>query len=129
MYKTVLMIVLLLSIASNSFAKVKSIQNGDDLLRNGQEYEKSARGEKVFDAMKAGMFMGYVFGVIDSNKTTLCYDKRKSVKVILANVTQYLNDHPGELSSGSMADELVLNALQKAFPCKQKSGAKGDLPR
>jgi hypothetical protein len=63
-----------------------------------------------------GYFDGYVLGVLDLTKDRRCIPERVEMGQTLDVIKNYLNDHPEELHLP--ASDLVLKAIQMAWPCK-----------
>jgi len=64
-----------------------------------------------------GYFDGYVLAVLEFTKDRLCIHERVEMGQILDVIKKYLSDHPEELYLS--ASDLVIRAIQKAWPCKQ----------
>jgi len=59
---------------------------------------------------------GYIGGVVDTSHALFCFPP-KPVKREIINITiMYLHDHPKRL--GLYAPNLIIKAMQVAFPCK-----------
>lgn len=63
-----------------------------------------------------GFFTGYVVAVIESNIFKICIPKGVTHKQVTLVVKKYIEDHPEELHY--WADEVILKAVNKAWPCK-----------
>ena len=68
-----------------------------------------------------GMCIGYVVGVMSVMEyiNVLCRPVKSTHSQATLVVQKYLSDHPEKLHLN--ADELVLDALQEAFPCPDMS--------
>jgi hypothetical protein len=68
-----------------------------------------------------GMCIGYVVGVMSVLEyiDVLCRPEKSTHAQATLVVQKYLSDHPEKLHLN--ADELVLDALQEAFPCTDTS--------
>jgi len=63
-----------------------------------------------------GFCAGYINGVIDTNHALFCVPPKVTNRQIINITIIYLHDHPEKLDRS--APNLVINALQAAFPCK-----------
>jgi len=59
---------------------------------------------------------GYIKAVIDTNHALFCVPPKVTNRQIINITIIYLHDHPEKLDRS--APNLVINALQAAFPCK-----------
>jgi hypothetical protein len=100
--------------------------SGKDLagyMREYEKFEKIASDKNVsnMDAMKMvrgyNFFIAYILGVYDSNNTIFKVPEGLTTEQVVAIVTKYLKNHPGELNKPAYL--LVLKAFQKAFPLKK----------
>ena len=82
---------------------------------DGNDFEKLIDNERPQDV---GMFRGYVAGVQDFNNGVLfCVNENVKLSQSAAIVQKYFSDNPQTWHLP--AKQLVVNALQKAFPCKK----------
>ena len=100
--------------------------SGKDLagyMREYEKFEKIASDKNVsnMDAMKMvrgyNFYIAYILGVYDSNNTIFKVPEGLTTEQVVAIVTKYLKNHPGELNKPAYL--LVLKAFQKAFPLKK----------
>ena len=87
---------------------------GDKLVEYCREYEKAERGEKYLPGGDA-YFRGYVSGISDAYDEILFNSPLDSKSgQLYAIIVKYLNENPEKWNEP--ARNLVINALQKAFP-------------
>ena len=92
--------------------------NGNDLVKDMQEYEKVGRGDKNTNCVSDGMYMGYITGVYDATHGSYDAPEGLIVKQLCSIVAKYLNEHPERWSEP--AASLVIDAIRKAYPKKKK---------
>ncbi|CAK0778438.1 putative Rap1a domain-containing protein [Gammaproteobacteria bacterium] len=91
--------------------------HGQELHNYLEEYLK-VQGGYEGNSIKAGMFLGYVRGVLDALEgTALCPPNNISAEYLIQQVTQYLRNHPP--SQRSVARTLVFEALRGQFACQR----------
>lgn len=91
---------------------------GQDLYKMSIEY-KNVTPERSDNAIEAGKFMGYVAGVHDGVQVDkVCRPKHVTVGMAADVVAKYLQDYPE--FRNRLGVEIVVNALQEAFPCEKK---------
>jgi|GEM_PF-4241280 len=67
---------------------------------------------------KAGMFLGYVRGVLDAlDGTALCIPKNVPITPLMQKIIQYIGTHTAEQAD---ARTLVFEGLRSQFSCQQK---------
>lgn len=59
---------------------------------------------------------GYIGGVVDTSHALFCFPPEPVKREIINITIMYLRDHPKRL--GLYAPNLVIKAMQAAFPCK-----------
>ena len=67
--------------------------------------------------LEAGFYAGYVAGVAEVSRLTWCEDSA-TVSQLVKVVSRYLTNAPEKLHLP--ADNLILEALKGAFPCKKQ---------
>jgi hypothetical protein len=81
---------------------------------------------KPKNSSAAGVCLGYITAAtdiaIDWSNTTgvdsrVCVPRKVSIGELRAIVIKYLDEHPKELHNGAAG--IVLNAVYKAYPCKE----------
>ena len=85
-------------------------------LTGSQLKEDGDKIETAPGSYSSGYFDGYVLGVLDLTQERLCIAERATMGQVLEVVRKYLKDHPEELHL--RASDLVIKALQTAWPCK-----------
>jgi len=90
---------------------------GIDFVNDMKEYEKSERGEEC-SRLFLGGYYGYVIGIADAYEGVFFSTPFNSTnKQLFAVVAKYLNENPEKWNEP--ARDLVINALQKAFPLRK----------
>lgn len=70
------------------------------------------------NSIKAGMFLGYVRGILDAlDGTAICVPDNAPLEYLLRKVSGYLQSR--SFSQRSAARNLVLDALRDQFPCRK----------
>lgn len=69
------------------------------------------------NSYEQGFFLGYVVAVIESNVLKVCVPNEVTLGQSALVVKKYMEDHPEDLHR--WADEVVLKAVNKAWPCKK----------
>ncbi len=79
------------------------------------EYLK-VQGGYEGNATEAGMFLGYVRGVLDALEgTALCIPDNASMESLIQRVVRYIHSHPHSPRGDSRM--LVFGALRDQYPC------------
>jgi len=102
-----------------------SAYDGNELLRQCQQYIRAADDEKNYDRIDAGMCGGFIQGV-DSTFAMLGDNLKKDARLCMPQgvtnsqlvrvVVKYLKDNPKLLNLHKVA--LSWAALRDAYPCK-----------
>ena len=93
-------------------------KNGNRLVEEMRQYEQAERNDQNVELFGAGSYVGYVLGVADAHTGIFwCPGKGMVVRQVAQTVSKYINNNP-ELWH-LQGNDLVLNALQQAFPCKK----------
>ncbi|CAK0758999.1 putative Rap1a domain-containing protein [Gammaproteobacteria bacterium] len=89
---------------------------GQELYNYLEEYLKVQNGYEG-NSIKAGMFLGYIRGILDAlDGTALCIPNNIPLERILQQVITGINDH--HQSQRNVARNLVLEALRSQFACR-----------
>jgi hypothetical protein len=102
-------LVLFAPLDSNAF-----FWNGNKLVENMREYEKTENGDPKANVVNAGRFMGYVAGVWDATEDDYDAQGKITIAQICSIVAKYLTDNPKKWNLP--ANTLVRDAFRKAFP-------------
>jgi hypothetical protein len=123
--KTLLMVVALVGILATGGAVAADRDDGNELLRQCQQYIKAMDGERNYIEVEAGVCGGFVQGV-SNTVSLLSNDLKKDAKFckpatvtygqLVRIVVKYLKDNPKLLDMDRTA--LVWFALSDAYPCK-----------
>ncbi len=116
--KTLLLIVVLFTVAFVSVAQAGYYETGTDLMQGWralQKYMQSLPGEK--EPVRAFQFMGYVAGVVDAERNNLQIPDGATKDQVCSIVGKYLEAHPEEWNK--VGSDLVLRALRTAFGERQ----------
>ena len=82
-----------------------------------EEYLK-VQGGSEGNAIEAGMFLGYVRGVLDALEgTALCIPDNVPLESLIQQVIQYIRSHPHAQRGDSRS--LVFGALRDPFACRR----------
>jgi len=88
---------------------------GQELYDYLEEYVRVQSGNEG-NSVKAGMFLGYVRGVLDAlDGTALCPPSTVPAEYLIQQVAQYMRKHPQ--SQQTVSRVLVLEALRGQFSC------------
>ena len=100
---TNLVFIAVLTVSPPGIVQADHLTTGNDLMRH------CAASPDSFCA-------GYIGGVIDTNHTLFCFPAEATSREITNTTIVYLHDHSDML--GLYAPNLVIRAMQAAFPCK-----------
>lgn len=118
--KRVMCFWVLLLASFNAVSEV-NINSGNYLLDLYRQYKKghTAVTQDPVGAMQRGLYMGYVQGVGNSlNYFAFCAPHEVTYQQLYMVVGNFLEAHPERLHEHRSG--LVIDALSKAFPCKDK---------
>lgn len=91
--------------------------HGDELYDYFGEYlriQNNAEGNSI----KAGMFLGYVRGILDAlDGTALCLPENAPMEYMIRRISEYLQNR--SFTQRNAARNLVLDALRDQFACKK----------
>ncbi len=91
---------------------------GQELRDYWGEYSKIQEGQEGNWA-KAGMFIGYVRGVLDALEgTTLCLPDGVPVEYLVKEVALYLQEHQ-DRSNKNAGRNLIFDAVRGRFACRR----------
>ena len=100
----------------SSWDSSAQIIDGNKLVADMQEFEKTENHDPAANYQQAYFFIGYVTGVYDSSDDIYFYPAKPTISQICSIVSKYLKDNPDKWSGP--ADLIVIDALRKAFPKK-----------
>jgi len=104
--------------AGSSLGNYLSAVSGNKLVDFWGEAKKDGEGKKC-EAVKAGVYWGYILGIAEAfNLTVFELPDPTETKQLSAVVGKWLENHPEEWNKPAI--ELVIKALQTAFPLKKK---------
>ncbi|CAK0766930.1 hypothetical protein CCP3SC1_40029 [Gammaproteobacteria bacterium] len=90
---------------------------GQELYDYLEEYIK-VKSDNEGNPIKAGMFLGYVRGVLDALEgTALCLPNNAPIEHLIQQVAQHIHKHPP--SQRTVARNLVFDALRNQFACQR----------
>jgi len=110
--KTLTSIILLFLACSNVDAY---FTDGNEL----QQWLSLSEDEATIDSRyHAGLFRGYVSGVVDTgNEVLFCTGNGVTRGQYTAVIAKYIENNPARWNQG--ASSLAIEAMQQAFPCKK----------
>jgi hypothetical protein len=105
-------LIILIFAQARSVAAVVSFVSGNRLVELMREHDRDDP-----QAIEAGEYGVYILGVCDATRLLYNIPEKATIGQIAAIVSKYLKDHPEKW--GEPASDLVIKALQEAFPLKK----------
>jgi hypothetical protein len=104
---------ILIFVQTRSVSAVVSFVSGNKLVELMKEHDRNDP-----QAIEAGEYGVYILGVYDATRLLYNIPENTTIGQIGAVVSKYLKDHPEKW--GEPASDLIIKALQEAFPLKSR---------
>ncbi|WP_151901381.1 Rap1a/Tai family immunity protein [Sulfurimonas hydrogeniphila] len=94
------------------------LQAGNLLVDGSKAWEQIENGNKNYNSLALGFYMGTISGVSASlDGKQFCIPKDISNNQLCAIVRKYIKNNPEEWNNGNW---MIFSSLGQAFPCKKK---------